>query len=246
MAHVQPADAGIIRNFKAHYHVHFVNCAIDCYNSGITPADIYNINILKAMQITDIAWKEVHTTTIRNCWRKTRILPDSLLNPTSGSDVIPTVPISSLLNKDPIEAVLNRDGQKITESLSHLAEIGVLQPQNWMSLTELLNLVDENLMHNGGGEEEIFRAVLERQEAEEITDQNGGDDDLSIKVNEKPARRDALQAVSTLQGYAADIDGEFAREFEVMLNKFGRQTRLDALHTLEPTMITDYFAPKSS
>ncbi|KAG5348955.1 hypothetical protein C0989_006920 [Termitomyces sp. Mn162] len=155
-AHVQPADAGIIQNFKAHYCVHFVNCAIDHYNSGITPVDIYNINILKAMWIADIAWKEVDTTTIQNCWHKSEILSDSLLNPTSGLDVIPTVPISSLLNKNLIEVVLNRDEQKIKKSLSHLVKIGVLQPQNWLSLMGLLNAADENLMHNGGGEEEIF------------------------------------------------------------------------------------------
>ena len=95
--HVQPADAGIIHCFKAHYCSKFNNRAIDRYDGDISPLLIYEIDQLKAMQIADIAWKEVTVETIHNCWYKTGILPESLLNP---SDVpTPSVPISTLLNQ---------------------------------------------------------------------------------------------------------------------------------------------------
>jgi hypothetical protein len=66
------------------------------YENDIPPAHIYNINILEAMRLADIAWEEVDMTTIRNCWQKTKILPDTLFNPTYFTT--PTVPVASLLN----------------------------------------------------------------------------------------------------------------------------------------------------
>ncbi len=47
--HVQPLDAGIIRNFKGHYRHLFVERAVDRYDSGITPTSIYELNQLEAM-----------------------------------------------------------------------------------------------------------------------------------------------------------------------------------------------------
>jgi hypothetical protein len=63
-AHVQPENQGIIRCFKAHYRARFIQRAIDRYNEGITPAQIYDINQLQAMWIADAAWRHVDTTTI--------------------------------------------------------------------------------------------------------------------------------------------------------------------------------------
>jgi hypothetical protein len=41
-----------------------MNCAIDHYDSDISPANIYDIDILEAMCMADIAWNEVDITTI--------------------------------------------------------------------------------------------------------------------------------------------------------------------------------------
>ena len=74
-AHVQPMDQGIIKSFKAYYRAKFVQCAVNYYEEGITPSQIYNINQLDAMRLADLAWCEVDTTTIRNCWDKASIIP---------------------------------------------------------------------------------------------------------------------------------------------------------------------------
>ena len=50
--------------------------AIDHYDTGVTPSAIYEINQLQAMQLADEAWKEVDATMIRQCWKKSGILPD--------------------------------------------------------------------------------------------------------------------------------------------------------------------------
>ncbi|KAG6875717.1 hypothetical protein C0993_007809 [Termitomyces sp. T159_Od127] len=81
--------------FKAHYRTSYIERAIDHYDLGITPSEIYDINQLKAMRLADAAWKEVDTTTIRHCWRKAGILPDMDQPATQ-----PTIPVTDLLNAD--------------------------------------------------------------------------------------------------------------------------------------------------
>ena len=55
-SHVQPLDQGIIKCFKAHYHARYIQQAIDHYDTGVTPSEIYDIDQLEAMWLTDIAW----------------------------------------------------------------------------------------------------------------------------------------------------------------------------------------------
>src|SRR5260221_1137828 len=93
-AHVQPLDQGIIRCFKAHYRAKYIECAINRYDVGTTASDIYDINQLQAMRLADLAWCEVDTTTIRHCWDKASILP----NTDSSAPTQPMVPIASLLH----------------------------------------------------------------------------------------------------------------------------------------------------
>ncbi|KAG6825310.1 hypothetical protein H0H87_009800, partial [Tephrocybe sp. NHM501043] len=207
MAHVQPADAGIIRCFKAHYRARFMNRAIDRYDSDISPADIYNIDILEAMCMANIAWK-----------RKSGILPDELLNPASEpSNSTPSVPVSSLLTKSPIKSI----EAKVSNALSHLEEIGVLQRNNQMDINELLNPTNENKMYDEGTKEEIekdiHQAVVERRNAEQDREKNSGDDNENEVLNTRPSCQEALAAASTIQDYISDIDELFACTLEVVL-----------------------------
>ena len=50
-AHIQPMDQGIIQCFKAHYRARYIQRAIDHYEAGITPSEIYDIDQLQAMQL---------------------------------------------------------------------------------------------------------------------------------------------------------------------------------------------------
>jgi hypothetical protein len=74
--HIQPNDQGIIHCFKAHYQSRFIQHAINCYDNGITSAQIYDINQLQAMRLAATAWYKVDATTIWNCWYKSGILPE--------------------------------------------------------------------------------------------------------------------------------------------------------------------------
>ncbi|KAG6807812.1 hypothetical protein H0H87_012261, partial [Tephrocybe sp. NHM501043] len=108
---------------------------------------------------------------------KSGILPDELLNPASEpSNSTPSVPVSSLLTKSPIKSI----EAKVSNALSHLEEIGVLQHNNQMDINELLNPTNENKMYDEGTKEEIekdiHQAVEEQHNAEQDREKNGGDD----------------------------------------------------------------------
>lgn len=237
-AHVQPADAGIIHCFKAHYRSRFINRAIDRYDQEVTPSQIYQIDILEAIRLAEVAWNEVGTTTIHNCWKKTRILPNSLFGipPTS----VPSLAISRLLNPEPvnpttapIEAVL---AEEINAGLSELETRGVLQKSNRMDLNSLLNPAGEDALMDNSTDVEIFQAVMEQAD---------GNVDLDAEMMEPtlpgPTRREALQAVSVLSKFLSDMDQPFARQLETQLSKLGRETRREEALCLKPTLLTDYF-----
>ncbi|KAG6874542.1 hypothetical protein C0993_000430, partial [Termitomyces sp. T159_Od127] len=139
-AHVQPMDQGIIRCFKAHYRTSYIERAIDCYDSGVTPSEIYDINQLEAMRLADVAWNEVDTTTIRHCWRKAGILPDMALPQATQ----PIIPVTALLNADSNQPDPITEAEKeVEEALDQLQSTGVLQPQNRMTIEALLNPAEE-------------------------------------------------------------------------------------------------------
>lgn len=73
---LQPCDAGIIRAFKAYYCHDFISQAIQRYedNPNWTSKQVYNVNILEAMQMVGRAWDQVTAATIRNCWLHTGII----------------------------------------------------------------------------------------------------------------------------------------------------------------------------
>ncbi|KAJ7910976.1 hypothetical protein B0H13DRAFT_1876158 [Mycena leptocephala] len=96
-------------------------------------------------------------------------------------------------------------------------------------------------------DEDIFEAVQKMRADQENKEINGGDDNHDDSSEDpKPTRKEALQAVSTLQKYLADVDGAFARKLEMGLATFGRETQLERSKTLVSTSITDYFKAQGS
>jgi hypothetical protein len=63
---IQPLDAEMIHCFKAHYHKHFCQRAIDLDEAGAH--DIYMINLKEGMELAEAAWKAITTETIQHCW----------------------------------------------------------------------------------------------------------------------------------------------------------------------------------
>lgn len=86
-AKMQPLDQGIIRSFKAHYRRKIIRKYIHSYDSNL---GIPTINIYDAVHFSGSSWNNhVTSETIKNCWRKSGILPPEhkeTLNKTAISD----------------------------------------------------------------------------------------------------------------------------------------------------------------
>ena len=239
-AHVQPNDQGIIQCFKGHYRAKYILHAIEQYDSGITPSDIYDINQLQAMRLADAAWKEVDTTTIRNCWHKSGIL-------SSGMDVLsapsaPSIPVASLLHTEPVPIET-----QVQNALDELVATGALQPHNRMDIESLLNPVNESDVMDESTDQEIYEAVMSAVKACDNMEINGGDDvdeECLATIDPAPTHKDVLWATSVIKQYIDDINNPVACQLEALLGSFNCQLRLEEVDSLKDTSITDYFTSK--
>uniref|UniRef100_UPI00358F3611 tigger transposable element-derived protein 6-like n=1 Tax=Myxine glutinosa TaxID=7769 RepID=UPI00358F3611 len=71
--HLQPNDAGIIRNFKLQYRKGLTKLFLNAIEDGQPMA----VNLREALHLVKDGWMNVKEETIRNCWRYTDILPTS-------------------------------------------------------------------------------------------------------------------------------------------------------------------------
>jgi hypothetical protein len=113
------------------------------------------------MRLADVAWHEVDAKTIRNCWGKAAILPETDSDSPAARQT-PAIPILSLLNPDNTRSqnpIANAEEQ-VKSALDELESTGVLQTQNRMDISELLNPADEEEDLNVATDEEICDAVL--------------------------------------------------------------------------------------
>ena len=233
-SHVQPADAGIIRAFKAHYRCLYMERALDRYDEGLSPAIIYDIDQLEAMRLADLAWDTVKQSTIRNCWVKSGILPDP---PTRGDTASPeTAPA-------PAEEPAASAETELVEVLDQMQSRGIIQRSNRVDLEDLVNHPGEQILIDLTTDEELKEAALSRRANEQDMDINGGDNGNEESISLVPTRRDALAAASTLRLFVHHNEGEFSRKLEVLLASFGRNTRLEETYSLQDTEITQYFKP---
>lgn len=236
-AHIQPMDQGIIQCFKAHYRIAFIHRSVDKYDSGTTPSEVYNIDQLEAMHLAQHAWFEVDTSTIRNCWQKAGILPVMTDTPLTQ----PTVPVSLLVHpEDPISAVKDQ----LIAALDELESTGVLQRSNRMSISDLLNPVDEAHFLVATSDEDIFNAVMEARQVRE-GDEGGQDNiDEDLPVDPIPTRAEAIRAALTISRYTMDKGDTILQEVEPALASFRRRARILETKDMKESRITSYFKPR--
>ena len=181
---------------------------IDCYNEGITPAQIYNINQLQAMWIADAAWHNVDTTIIHNCWHKAGILPKMDSTPSQ-----PLIPITSLLN-DPSKSQANpatHTEQQVEAALDDLVATGALQTKNQMDVKSLLNPAGKSQILMEASDKEIYQAVINSIVAHENIEINGGDNvNEDIPIEPHPTCHNVLKAVSTINSYIDNMNNPIA------------------------------------
>ncbi|CAG8590604.1 16636_t:CDS:2, partial [Dentiscutata heterogama] len=111
------------------------NRAIDCDEAG--EHDIYEVDQLQAMRWTKVAWGEVSTKTIKNCWFYTKIISPCNDN---GTPITPTfVNNNKAINKYlPIDP---NDAKKLQQVINTLCV------HNPMSLEDLLKAEEHEELH---------------------------------------------------------------------------------------------------
>ena len=198
--------------------------------------------------MAQVAWNEVDTTTIRNCWRKAGILPALPALPSSEQRE-PAVPISSLIHSTDSDTAaattfncISHTKTLVTTALDELETTGALQHSNRMDITELLNPAIETNNIFRATDEDIYNSMMEARKLKE-QDGLGDGDDVNIP-KPVPTQREALQAAFVLKRYLSTFNDDllFARKLEVMVGLFGQQTWAAKMQGMTETKLTDFFA----
>ena len=190
------------------------------------------------MQIADLAWHEVDTTTIQNCWRKAEILPE-ILTPAPQ----PTIPISSLLNVSSVhpDPIIQAERQ-VEEALNDLVATGALQKDNWMDIESLLNPEGKSHVMTESTDLEIYQDVMDAKAARENLEINGGDNlDGGTPIESQPSHRNVLNAMYTISKYLSDINDPNTRKIEALLSELNRNIWCEQTRDLRSTTILDFF-----
>lgn len=218
--HVQPADAGIIKAFKAAYRARFVARAVERYDLGTPIHDVYQIDQLTAMRFVDEAWKQVSQTTIQNCWKH------------AGISVWENEPVTQSLEGNKIPEVEQIEEQ-LQAGLNELQARGILQASNMMSLTELLDSSDEAGFTTNTAED-ILNAVKNA----EATEEEETEDEPVMTTKE------AMQCMNKLRGYMNHRPEEFARSLDRLLTKASKHLSGELQAKLVQRRLTDLFKKK--
>jgi hypothetical protein len=152
--------------------------------------------------------------------------------------------LARLAEKKPISSQDEDWLDQVEAVLDNLVSAGVLQASNRMDINTLLNPVDESRVMDETTDEEIYQAVIDARRAQEDTIINCGDDDVDddALVEDRPTRREVLQAASVINRYIDGLHDPVARKLEGLLSSFARQMRLDESRSLVSTRITDYIS----
>ena len=126
-AHIQPMDAGIIRNFKLYYHRLLTNHFMECLDNDQPMA----INVRFALRFISQAWGFVKPQTIVNCWRHVQIMPTTTALPDEAEDDLPLTQLTELLSKLPVDLpIMSADAyvdiDKVTETGEALSDSEII------------------------------------------------------------------------------------------------------------------------
>ncbi|KAI1003317.1 hypothetical protein K3495_g4888 [Podosphaera aphanis] len=71
-SHWQPLDQGIIASFKLAYRKQWINFILNQHESGKNPQK--TVNILRAIQWSQISWEDLEACVIKRCWWKSTLI----------------------------------------------------------------------------------------------------------------------------------------------------------------------------
>ena len=137
MAHIQPMNEGIIRNFKGFYRGLLVRYFLRCIEDGQEQV----VSIKTAITYVKEEWASVKQSTKVNCWRHVKILPPTQQPTTNvetydADDDLPLAELQRLLHRLPAA----EDRMNAADYLNINREIDtveMLTTASWISLLRL-------------------------------------------------------------------------------------------------------------
>jgi hypothetical protein len=138
-ANSQPCDQGIIASSQMHCRGLLVRWMLEQANRpGNENKQLKDLapTVYQAIQWSLLAWKEkVAANTVKNCWRKSGLLPDSVLDLTAAA---PAAPFQSQISAEaddleaaPLEVAADTSDSTAEPALRELAE--AMQSLRWLS-----------------------------------------------------------------------------------------------------------------
>ena len=171
-AHIQPMDAGIMRNFKGYYRGLLVRYFLQCIEDGLEQV----VNVKLAITYVKEAWASVKQSTIVNCWRHVKILPPAQQPATNvetddADDDLPLAELQRLLQRMP--AAEDRLDAADYVNVDRDIETGEM-------------LTDDN----------ILDLVSETRSADNVSDDDDEDEPEEPPVTRSDARKGLAQVIS--------------------------------------------------
>jgi hypothetical protein len=209
-SHIQPCDAGIIHNFKVNYQNTLVSKWIKDLDEG---NDVKKINIKQAIDIVGEAWDNVKEETIKNCWKKTEILPPSR-----------TIEIADEPTSNDI----------LEELVDGLRKVNINHTNNLiMSAEDFVNIDSGVITTELPTDEDIVEDILVSEgvhvEEEDVSEESEEEPVISIEEGRKVLEN--AKKFLEQQEFATEKDIKYVKELIKRLNSFENKAKRQSLLT---------------
>ena len=179
----QPLDLGVIRSFKARYRRHNLQKSILHVDAG---KGVYKPHVLDGMRGIDLAWRDVRSQTISNCFIESGFQLDTSLEETADSNSSPRLSleedVSGLLD------IIKRECPDLANPEDYIDADSALA-------TEEVSPSTSDDFINSLGEKQ-------RESSESSSDE---EDQSSLTAARAPSRRQATAALQVVSGYIQSI-----------------------------------------
>ncbi|XP_046572231.1 tigger transposable element-derived protein 6-like [Haliotis rubra] len=131
-AHIQPMDAGIIRNFNALYKKSLVKHFITCAENGQPQM----LTLRLAIRFVKSAWDEVSAKCINNCYKHVDIIPTTAQTEDESDDDISLAELRNFMQQLP-----RSDGDEVPTAEQYVDEDTVVDTGHELTDEEIINRV---------------------------------------------------------------------------------------------------------
>ena len=183
-AHIQPMDAGIIRNFKGYYRSLLVRYFLQCIEDGVEQT----VSIKLAITYVKEAWASVKQSTIVNCWRHVKILPPTQ-QPTTNTetdDADDDLPLPELQRHDADDDLPLVELQRLLQRMP---------AEDRMNAIDYVNIDREIETGETLTDDNILDMVSETRAADHVSDDDDDDEPEEPTLKKSDARKGLAQAI---------------------------------------------------